>query len=78
MLAFFSMVEVRKSLHRQVMARLRALHSVTMLGAAIPFADEVERMGEERDVVAAFAPQSRAARAYQALWWDVQRRLGER
>jgi chromosome partitioning protein len=77
-LAFFSMVEVRKSLHRQVMARLRALHSVTMLGAAIPFADEVERMGEERDVVAAFAPQSRAALAYHALWWDVQRRLGER
>jgi chromosome partitioning protein len=74
--AFFSMVEVRKSLHRQVMARLRSLHRLTMLGASIPFADEVERMGEERDVVAAFAPRSEAALAYEALWWDVRRRVG--
>jgi chromosome partitioning protein len=76
-LAFFSMVEVRKSLHREVMARLRSGH-VTMLGAAIPQADEVERMGVQRDVVASFAPDSRAALSYQALWWDVRRRLGER
>jgi hypothetical protein len=47
-----------------------------MLGAAIPLADEVERMGEEREVVASFAPGSRAAVAYEALWLDVTRRLG--
>jgi cellulose biosynthesis protein BcsQ len=76
-LAFFSMVEVRKSEHREVMARLRAAH-VTMLGAAIPSADEVERMGVNRDVVAAFAPDSRAAMSYEALWWDVRRRLQKR
>ncbi len=76
-LAFFSMVEVRKSLHREVMAQLRISHKVTMLGAAIPSADEVERMGVMRDVVPAFAPGSRAALAYQALWWDVRRRLGQ-
>jgi chromosome partitioning protein len=74
-LAFFSMVEVRKSLHREVMAQVRSMHAVTMLGAAIPSADEVERMGAERDVVAAFAPGSRAALAYEALWLDVRRRL---
>ena len=74
-LAFFSMVEVRKSHHRHVMARLRSVHGFTMLGAAIPNADEVERMGSERDVVAAFAPRSRAALAYEALWLDVRRRL---
>jgi chromosome partitioning protein len=74
-LAFFSMVEVRKSLHRQVMARVRADHSFHMLGAAVPSADEVERMGEERTAVAAFAPGSRAALAYEALWWDIRRRL---
>ena len=76
-LAFFSMVEVRKSLHREVMAQLRTAHKVTMLGAAIPSADEVERMGVMRDVVASFAPDSRAALAYQALWWDVRRRVGQ-
>jgi cellulose biosynthesis protein BcsQ len=74
-LAFFSMVEVRKSLHREVMASLRSLHHVSLLGAAIPSADEVERMGSERDVVAAFAPGGRAAIAYEALWLDVRRRL---
>jgi chromosome partitioning protein len=74
-LAFFSMVEVRKSLHRQVMARVRAEHAFQMLGAAVPSSDDVERMGEERAVVAEFAPTSRAALAYQALWWDIRRRL---
>ena len=73
-LAFFSMVEVRKSLHREVMAQLRARH-VTMLGAAIPSADEVERMGVDRSVVAEIAPGGRAALSYEALWWDVKRRL---
>jgi cellulose biosynthesis protein BcsQ len=77
-LAFFSMVEVRKSLHRQVMARVRAEHAFQMLGAAVPSADEIERMGEERGVVAAFAPQSHGAMAYEALWWDVRRRLRPR
>jgi cellulose biosynthesis protein BcsQ len=77
-LAFFSMVEVRKSLHRQVMARVRAQHSFQMLGAAIPSADEVERMGEERNAVSEFAPGSRAAMAYEALWWDVRRRVRAR
>jgi chromosome partitioning protein len=76
-LAFFSMVEVRKSLHREVMARLRATH-VTMLGASIPFADEVERMGVERTMVGELAPGSRAALAYEALWWDVRWRLQTR
>jgi chromosome partitioning protein len=74
-LAFFSMVDVRKAHHREVMAQVRGVHSVEMLGAAIPAADEVEQMGAERDVVPAFAPRSRAALAYQALWWDVRRRL---
>jgi cellulose biosynthesis protein BcsQ len=77
-LAFFSMVEVRKSLHREVMAELRRDHSSSLLGAAIPAADEIERMGVERDVVAAFAPGSRGDIAYQALWLDVRRRLGQR
>ena len=77
-LAFFSMVEVRKSLHREVMARLRATHPEAMLGAAIPACDEVERMGVDRTVVGELAPGSRGAIAYQALWWDISRRLRKR
>jgi chromosome partitioning protein len=74
-LGFFSMVEVRKSLHREVMAQVRATYSFALLGAAIPNSDDVERMGVERDVVMSFAPSSPAALAYQALWWDVRSRL---
>ena len=72
---FFSMVDRHKALHRTVMARLRATHQLTMLGAAIPASDDIERMGEERDPVSAFAPASHAAMAYEALWWDLGRRL---
>jgi chromosome partitioning protein len=64
--------------HMDLVLDNSSVHSVTMLGAAIPASDEVERMGIERDVVAGFAPKSRAALAYEALWWDVRRRLGQR
>ena len=75
-LAFFSMVDGRKRLHRDVMERLRTEHA-SVLGAAIPASAEVERMGLERTVLAGFAPRGRAARAYEALWADVCQRLGE-
>jgi chromosome partitioning protein len=75
-LAFFSMVDARKRLHREVMQRLRA-ERASLLEAVIPASAEVERMGLLRDVVSASAPGGRAARAYEALWSDVRRRLGD-
>jgi chromosome partitioning protein len=73
-LAFFSMVDGRKTLHREVMERLTAEHD-TVLEAYIPAAADVERMGLRRTVIAEFAPRSRAARAYEALWDEVRARL---
>jgi cellulose biosynthesis protein BcsQ len=73
-LAFFSMVDGRKRMHREVMEHLRAEHP-SVLGAAIPTSAEVERMGAERNVLARFAPHGRAAVAYEALWGDVRERL---
>jgi cellulose biosynthesis protein BcsQ len=73
-LAFFSMVDGRKRMHREVMEHLRAEHP-SVLGAAIPASAEVERMGSERSVLARFAPHGRAAAAYEALWGDVRERL---
>jgi chromosome partitioning protein len=76
LLAFFSMVDGRKRLHREVMERLRA-ERPAVLQAAIPASAEVERMGVERGPIAAFAPRARAALAYQALWNDVRSRLAD-
>ena len=74
-LAFFSMVDRRKRLHHEVMERMGADHAV--LAAAIPAAADVERMGVHRTVIAEFAPRSRAAQAYEALWREVRERLGD-
>jgi cellulose biosynthesis protein BcsQ len=68
------MVDARKRMHREVMQRLRE-QSASVLETAIPASAEIERMGIEREVLAAFAPRGRAAGAYESLWHDVKRRL---
>jgi chromosome partitioning protein len=73
-LAFFSMVDARKRLHREVMESLARDHDA-LLRTAIPSAAEVERMGVHRTAIGEFAPRSRAARAYEALWQEVRERL---
>jgi cellulose biosynthesis protein BcsQ len=74
-LAFFSMVDGRRKLHREVMERLAGEHD-SVLATAIPSAADVERMGLHRTVIADFAPRSRAAKAYEALWVEVRSRVG--
>jgi cellulose biosynthesis protein BcsQ len=74
-LAFFSMVDGRKKLHREVMENLA--DRAGMLQAAIPAASDVERMGQARAPLALFAARGRAAVAYEALWAEVRDRLDE-
>jgi cellulose biosynthesis protein BcsQ len=73
-LAFFSMTDGRKRLHREVMADLSASHG-GVLTAAIPAASDVERMALHRRVLAQSAPRGRAALAYEALWAELRFRL---
>jgi cellulose biosynthesis protein BcsQ len=73
-LPFFSMVDRRKALHREIVATLADRHPQVLL-ASIPSATEVERMGLHRDAVCAFAPGSRVANAYEQLWGEVRGRL---
>jgi cellulose biosynthesis protein BcsQ len=75
-LAFLSMFDARKKLHREIAEELRA-HAPELLPAAVPISAEIERMGRERDVVWSFAARGRAATAYGALWEDVKTRLGD-
>lgn len=73
-LAFFSMVDRRKRLHRELVATMPSAYP-GLLAAAVPAATDVERMGQHRSPVAAFAPRGVAARAYSALWSEVRDRL---
>jgi chromosome partitioning protein len=70
-MAFFSMVDGRKRLHREVMEGMAG----DALSTAIPASADVERMGVHRAVIAEFAPRGRAARAYEELWREVRARL---
>ena len=72
-LAFFSMIDRRKTLHREIAERLPTERD-DVAAAVIPSLSQIERMSVERAPVAAFAPNSRAAQAYQALWAEVRAR----
>lgn len=67
---FFSMVDRRKLLHRDVVEHLPAERS-DVLSVGIPNLSVVEQMAARREPVSEFAPHSSAARAYQDLWQAV-------
>jgi len=73
-LAFYTMVDRRKQLHRDIVAR-PVDSRCNVLPTMIPYASEVERMGLERRPVTAFAPSSMGGRAYRALWADLRSRI---
>ena len=72
-LGFFSMVDRRKRLHKEVMAALGG--EPELLATVIPATADVERMGVARAPIAEFAPRSRGAVAYAELWAELRERL---
>jgi chromosome partitioning protein len=66
-LAFFSMVDRRKRLHRDLVASLPA-ELPGVADAAIPNASAVELMGVRREPVVTSAPRHVASEAYGRLW----------
>src|ERR1700759_3243207 len=62
-LAFFSMVDRRKRLHREIAEQLPGQRT-DLAATTIPSLAVIERMAVDRAPVAAFAPRSPAARAY--------------
>jgi chromosome partitioning protein len=68
---FFSMVDRRKKMHKELMAMmLKEFNGV--LRSRIPYLSQIERMGIDREPVAASAPGSVASKAYQNLWAKFQ------
>ena len=72
-LAFFSMVDRRKKLHREITEKLSA-ERTRWRSTAIPALSVIETMSVERAPVAVFAPASAAAKAYRALWAELRDR----
>jgi cellulose biosynthesis protein BcsQ len=74
-LAFLSMVDRRKKLHRELAVSLpRDVASVCAV--SIPALSAIEQMAERREPVTASAPRGPAATAYAQLWTEVAGRLG--
>lgn len=67
---FFSMVDGRKRLHAEVRDELER-RTPDLLESWIPAASAVERMGLFREPVVISEPSSRAAQAYDDLWWEI-------
>ncbi|MFM8862340.1 MAG: ParA family protein [Acidimicrobiia bacterium] len=76
-LGFFSIVDRHRRLHRRFMSEFREAHP-DLLESVIVNSNDVERMGVERRPVGAFARGSRAAKSYESLWDEIERRLADR
>ena len=74
-LAFFSMIDRRKRLHKEISEQLPAQRA-DVAATAIPSLSMIERMSVERAPVTAFAPRSVAARRYEELWREARERAG--
>ena len=74
---FFTMVDGRKRLHREVVDRLRAERK-DLATSVIPALSVVEQMAVHRAPLPVFAPRSRVTRSYESLWEEVRARAGIR
>ncbi|HEB79577.1 MAG TPA: ParA family protein [Rhodospirillales bacterium] len=77
---FFSMVDRRKNMHRDILEGFPAKEKWGQeelgLAAFIPYSSIVEKMGEERRPVIAYAPKSAPAQSFRELWSQVDKLLG--
>jgi chromosome partitioning protein len=77
LLPFFSMVDVRRSLHRELMASTRE-EFPAILDTEVPYWSEIERMSVRRAPVPVFSPTGAAATLYGALWREMSERMKTR
>ena len=75
LLPFFSMVDRRRRLHRDIMLNMPQDHP-EVLNISIGYSAVVERMGEFRAPLAVCAPGSESSASFAALWREVQGRMG--
>jgi cellulose biosynthesis protein BcsQ len=74
LLPFFSMVDSRKTLHRQILES-PPQQAIDFLQTHVPYASEIEQMGTHRAAINDYAASSRSAGAYEKLWEEIKNRL---
>jgi chromosome partitioning protein len=73
LIPFFTMVDGRKRLHREIIGQLRTERS-DIATTVIPALSLVEQMAVHRAPLPAFAPRSPVTRSYEELWAEVDQR----
>ncbi len=72
LIPFYSMVERRKKMHRELMTEMsESIEEV--LDCVIPYASVIERMGIYREPVLVYSAKSPASLAYENLWQEISR-----
>ena len=71
---FFSMVEIRKNMHKDSMEELKK-HYPVFLKNKVSYSSIVEKMGLHREPVGSFSPRSIPAQQYNLLWNEVKKIL---
>ncbi len=77
LLPFFSMVDVRRSLHHELMASTRKQFP-PMLRTEVPYWSEIERMSARREPLPVSSPGGEATQIYELLWREMAERIGKR
>jgi chromosome partitioning protein len=70
LLPFFSMVDKRKKMHRDIMAHFSETYPTT-LNTVIPYASDIERMGIEQCPLARYSHKTDLINAYHNLWQEI-------
>ncbi len=74
LLPFFSMVDRRRSLHRELIDSTRELYP-QILATEVPYSSEIERMTIRRAPLSFYAPGSAAGQTYASLWREIKARM---
>lgn len=73
-LPFFSMVDIRKSMHKDLMIS-GFKEEDNLLKTIIKYSSDIEKMGMELSPLPAFAPNSKSAVAYKTLWKEIKKKI---
>jgi chromosome partitioning protein len=73
-MVFFSMVDRRKKLHRQMTEELMRSDS-RFLATEIPYSSDVEKTSLNREPVVVTHPGCKASKAFRRLWEEIQSRM---